>query len=235
MSQLLTIPLAADPYALNAISYPGWHVERQACHFYVGGMLDFFALQIATDPLALSHFFTDALKISAAWPSGNHWASQAPGKKDSWRQIAYTQALAARRGEPLLFAKAALVLLACELAAEDAMSKGTLSTAAQQALGGSGAGVYSFMSIVPAVWNIDGFNQIFYNSLSDAEIDAIVNAAGQSNRHPITEMANGATVTFETAHAVKGVLLNRVGAVRAKPGAYQGRRSASENERLDLN
>lgn len=106
--------------------------------------------------------------------------------------------------------------------------------------------VYDYMRIVPAVYNIDGFNEKKLLLLESAYPNLkpnILNAARQTDAELLDDMAAGWCVSGETATLVKDYLDKHcrqnidhsVGGVRFHPGKKRlGRKHASKHESLDL-
>jgi hypothetical protein len=235
LEELLSEPIPT--YCEGAIlghSYPGWEYDH--CHkarFYVQGFLGFLRLQVVKDTKQLfSKYADEALDVAARETT---WIG-APGPSNVWDELSSNQFRAARNGKAMYWQKAALVILACELAVAAAMSKGRIVRGLSYP-----AEVYSFLKIVPACFNVDGFNARYLDVLLDAHPGATnpIALATRQSKSILEDLTAGYTVTRRTAYAIVNHIAGNypdhpVGPVRGKPGRKLGVKSASENETLDL-
>ena len=160
-----------------------------------------------------------------------------PASGDRWQNCSLNQFRSAKNRKPIYFQKAALVIAACEIVLAERLAS-SKSLRRPTTIGD----LYTNMSIIPAVWNINDFDKPFVKSLLEADAgahDKIRDAAGQSSRTFLDHMASGSTVTAPTAHAVKSYIdLNcptvTCGNVRAKPGVKGGTLNATDFEDLDV-
>jgi hypothetical protein len=234
---LLLVPITHDQPRPSDKSYPYWeedHADKR--HFYLGGFSSFMRSGAVADVKELHEFAADALEVVQDLRG---WTDM-PGPRDAWTEFSYNQVRHAKNGMPLYFQKAAIVLLCCELSIRERLN-GNKERRALKIEHKSGADVYRYMRIIPACWNIDDFNKAYLDRLEDAHPGAkaaLCDAAGQTSIRVIEELADGYTVTRETAAAIKAFIDERypkfpVGRVRARPGKRLGRKHASDKEALD--
>lgn len=233
-ADLLLHPVATDPTDGSGC-YDDWEFDHGSMQrFYVGGMRWYFR-QTGLNANVLAGFRRDALRQVK---KRTDWGSM-PNSNQMWKQdIARPQFNVAARGDPLFFQKAAIILMACELALEEALEEGEEVKDIKKP-----EDIYQKMSIIPACWNVNDFNIGFYEKLRKAEPDVpgkLQNAAAQESASVFEHLSNGNTVTFETAKAVKAEIDGNcgpdfnVGNVRAKPGVKRlGKQKASEFETID--
>ncbi|MET1416810.1 hypothetical protein ABVF61_31430 [Roseibium sp. HPY-6] len=232
---LLFHPIADDPTTSGASCYSNWEFDHGTQpRFYVGGVL-WFMRSTSLNANSLAGYKEEAVQ---AVSDRTNW-SDMPNSNNNWTgQIARQQFNAARNHKPLFFQKAAVIIMACELAAEKMLASGrTLQdiNAAED--------IYRFMSIIPACWNINDFDADFYNqhiAKDKAAQETLRRASKQSQKTVIAELANGHTVTYETARAIKSSIDDdlpdnvNVGDVRARPGKQKlGHKRTSDYEVCD--
>lgn len=217
----------------GAQSYVNWefdHGDKQ--RFYVGGLLWFFR-ETGMNANLLSGYRKKAIKAVA---DRTNWAKM-PNSNQFWKQdIARPQYNVATRGDPLYFQKAAIVIMSCEVAVEDALNEGVSCDEIEIP-----EDIYKKMSIIPACWNINDFNIEFYSRLIDSNGDVkdrLVESSNQESSTVIENLAKGNTVTYNTALSIKNEIDSstgfKVGKVRATPGGRKlGRLRASEFEKID--
>lgn len=206
--------------------YRDWdrdHGERT--QFYVSGYLEFLRTRAVKDTKQLYERFAD--EALSAVPT--EW-KRTIGKGNVWQEIAQNQFRAARNGKAIYVQKAAIVLLAAEHAVDAALKSGR-----NLAKFKAGADVYKVLRIVPACYNIDGFNENFLARLNESTIKSIADKAKQ----PVAllhDLARRQTVTAATAISVLEAAssFGPIGPARGRPGRNLGTKSASENELLDL-
>lgn len=234
---LLFHPIADDPTVAGATCYKNWEFDHGTQRrFYVGGFLWFLGITGLNPNRLADGFKQDAVTVvgkQATW-------STMPNSNNHWQEpLARQQFNLARNQSAIFFQKAALIIMACELAAEKILNSGrTLS-------GVNVPGdIYKYMSIVPATWNINDFNDAFYKdyiSRQPAAIDALQNATAQPQPAVFGDLANGRTVSFEVALGVYNTIGTPAlpasgfkGNVRARPGKKTlGRLRTSEFESID--
>jgi hypothetical protein len=211
------------------ITFPRWEIVLAASpRFYVTEFFAFLAHVGRTDVRFLNEH---AARAHALLKSDTEWT----GFPANWgHALSYNQFRAVRLGQPLLFAKAAEVILTCEVAL-------------QAHYGGKGDGnaereIYGRMRIRPAVYNIDKFSLTMaqLRLLPEMERASMLADAGQDDLDLLEEMAEGYCVTRETAQGLRDSIRNRapnvpIGEVRFKPGQHVlGRKRASTREVVRL-
>lgn len=235
---LLETPIADDPTAPNAKCYDGWgvdHWDRKNIKFYIRGFRWFQTIS-GLDPQKISEHKDEAAKFvkeNTKWPD----QSARPGLWDD--EPARQQFNAAARTRPMLFHKAALIIVTCEIVCATLLKSGRAVsgiTAAEQ--------IYSRLRIVPAVWNIDGFNKDYIKAQEEASPGSLLNlasSAGHDNADIVEDLAGGYNVTWPIAHKIKQEITRndryrvKVGDVRARPGRNRiGQKGASTSENLDF-
>jgi hypothetical protein len=234
---LLLVPITHDRPRKGDASYPYWEEDHgDKRHFYLGGFNHFMRAGAVVDVKELHEFAKDALEIVQDFRG---WTDM-PGPRDAWTEFSYNQVRHAKNGMPLYFQKAAIVMLCCELAIRESL-RGNRARRSLRIDHQSGADVYRYMRIIPACWNIDDFNKTYLDGLESAHPGAkaaLRDAAGQTSIRVIEELADGYTVTRETAARIKAFIDENypkfpVGRVRAKPGKRLGRKHASDKEAVD--
>ncbi len=233
--KLLFHPIADDPSSESAVCYEDWEFDHGRMNrFYVGGFL-WFLRQVDEPPSNLSRFREEAISRIA---DQTNWFEM-PNSGKAWSEgIARQQFNVAKRREPLHFQKAAIIIMACEIAAEAALGQGREMPDINDA-----KDVYTTMSIIPACWNINDFNRDLISRLEklpDA-FDKLKEATGQDSPTVFRHLAVGNTVTWETAAKTHHVISNdfdssfKVGKVRAHPGRGSlGKQKATEFERVNI-
>lgn len=232
-SDLLLHPVNNDPE--NDIAcYNNWEFDHGAIQrFYVGGLLWFFR-QTGMNANTLSGYRKTGIK---AVKERTNWHKM-PNSKNVWTQdIARPQFNTASRGLPMLFQKAAIILMTCEVAVEDGLASGE-----QYDDIASPEDIYGIMSVVPACWNVNDFNRSFYDELKKKEtgvIDLLRDEAAQDQPAVFEHLAKGNTVTYSTAVQVKNAIDQKcaegfsVGKVRATSGKTLGTLKATDFETVD--
>lgn len=232
---LLFHPIADDPTATDATCYPNWEFDHGLQRrFYVGGIL-WFLRSARINANSLAGFKDDAI---VAVRERTDWSNM-PNSNNNWTgQIARQQYNAARNHTPLFFQKAAIVIMSCELAAEAMLANGRVLQDID-----TPQDIYRFMSVIPACWNVNDFNKDFYNQYvakDKAAQEKLKVAATLSQKAVLWDLADGHTVTYETAKAVKEAIDQdfpedvNVGEVRSKPGKKNlGKKRTSDYEFCD--
>lgn len=233
---LLFQPVAADPLAFGALSYHDWefdHVPHQ--RFRVAGLRWFMRLSGITTTKEIVAQKIEAVKLVK---EQTNWASLPVGRGE-WDYCSAPQFGHAANRKPMLFQKCALVIAACELALQKRMaddpSRFQSIDVPQH--------VYTHMSIIPCVWNLNDFGdeqlKILLSKYPTART-SLANAAGQEVRKQFLEaMTVGHTVSYRTASGVKNYINEHfndvpVGEVRVVPGSFLGRLKATEQELVDV-
>lgn len=233
--KLLWEPITDTSPSAGERSYSGWELDHASkSRFYVGGFREFLQLGAVADAQDLyGRFWARTLEVAQT----TGWTSEVPLNNEAWTKLSYNQFRFARLGQALQFPKAALVILACELAVDQAIKDNRTLRMKVSA----GADIYKFMSIIPACWNLDDFNQAYLEGRQKLEprvFERLRDGAGQTSKKVIEDLANGHTVTRDTAMGVKERLVelsaeDAAGDARAHPGNNLGTKSASENESFD--
>ncbi|MFL9841726.1 hypothetical protein ABS767_12190 [Sphingomonas sp. ST-64] len=215
-------------------SFDGWefaHGARQ--RFYVDGM-QWFArtsgIQRAQDLDRYGPLAAETIEHGMTW-------HQMPMSGNNWNDCSDIQFRRARNRHPMFFQKAALVILACELALADRIRVGRVNDKTVTALD-----VYSKMSIIPACWHIDDFDRAALKTLIESDEEALTklrDAAAQTKKTFVEHMVVGHTVTLKTAKAVKKYLDENhphlgVGAINARLSNGLGTKNATEFEHIDV-
>lgn len=232
--ELLLFKIADDPEESDARSYEDWEFDHGASkRFYVGGFRWFMRnTKLNASTLAVKY----KAEVPEALRDRTDWTSM-PDPKNAWSQIARIQFSAASNQKPMFFQKAAMVLMACELAVEE-MLKGNIDTGEIK----KPEDIYTTMSVVPACWNINDFTEEFLEKLgkSSQGVSTLKQSTGLSSK-ALEQVASGYTVTWQTANKIKSTLEEQyhqdvtVGRVRSKPGRKRlGKKAASEYESVDL-
>jgi len=139
----------------------------------------------------------------------------------------------------MVFHKAALVIVSCELALQSLFkSRHEFDDLARP------EDIYTIMRIIPACWSIDSFTANYLSRAAESFSDAIPvlrEAAGQDNNTVIEDLAGGYTVTWHTANSIKHTIdthdgfTEPVDVVRARPGRGKlGNKKASQSELVDV-
>ena len=217
------------------VCYPGWeHHHGSSVRFYCRGYLSFLRLGVVEDTKDLFRRFGE--KAVKAAESETNWTNM-PGPKRVWDEISNNQFRSARNAEAMYFQKAALVILACELAVADALANGKEVRGVRSA-----ADVYSFMKIVPACFNVDGLNEKYVERLTKDRANAVNQIAAAAKQPPsvIIDLSKARTVTRATAEKIVDYVLARpgdydpIGPVRGRPGKKLGIKRCSPDETIDL-
>lgn len=227
---LLSEPIIDHPG--SAECYAGWeHHHGNKMRFYVGGWAWFTKVSGLHRPSDMVPHGELAVEIAG---TATNWLRM-PGPRGIWAQCGLPQFRFVPAVKALYFQKAALILLACELALQDLANRGLLPD------GVSPLDVYVHMAIIPACWHIDDFDKSALdqiNKLPDVKKN-LRETAKQSRRNFIDNLPSGYTVTLRTAVAVKSFCDEHVpslqlGAVNAKPVAPLGTRHASDTETVEV-
>jgi hypothetical protein len=232
---LLFEPIADAPSNAGP-SYTNWEFDHgRTPRFYVGGLLWFMRVSGIPDIQSLAEYGSRAVEEVE---KNTIWAAM-PNSGENWKDCSLNQFRYARLGRAVYFQKAALVIVACEIALTETTNDGRIVDKSV-----SPDDVHHHMSIVPAVWNIDSFNPEYLTDLNHRHPNAkgaLRDAAGQRSTDVIDRMAEGYTVTSSTALDVKKYIDGNfrehpVGNVRAHPGRKRlGRLRATDDEIVDAN
>lgn len=213
---------------------PAWELTHgNKKRFRVGG-LNWFRMTSGIDRAGVLAGYGE--KASEVAEYETTWL-QMPASGDNWNGCSEVQFRHFRNGQPMFFQKAALILLACELALADRIRTGRAREASL-----SPQDVYRHMSIIPACWHIGDFDKAANGALGNEDPQAplrIRDAADQANKTFLGHLAAGYTVTYETASSVKKYLDEfhprlQVGAVSHKSAPPLGIGHATEYETVAL-
>lgn len=246
---LLLRPVDVDP--ANTQAWKGvWATDHGTrLRFYVAG-LDWFltTAKITVDQLAS---FKDDAVVDAnqfGWrKTGGATAMAQREMQPFWEKLSKPQFYSARSREPMQFAKASLVILACELALEERLAKqeaGKLDPKfhIDEAVK-SGAEVYSHMAIVPACWHLSGFGEE-YVERQKALRPTFARDLAQHIRQDdefLKQLASGHTCSHETVAEILKYCSDIAkasevpGEIRVSPGrSVLGTLKAASAEKLSL-
>jgi hypothetical protein len=213
--------------------YDGWLVDHdEEARFFVGGFNRLRALIKRKDAKHFFSFTPEALKL--AEQRGWHEDVSGLDKPASYNQFRKTVLR-----EPMYFGLAVQVIIAAECAVEEAIADGRYS--------GTRFDVYDIMKIVPACFNVDGFNvralSMLQQDIPNFDQD-VLRASAQKSRHLLTLLAEGNCVTRRTARAFRARILTlldgrdldvEINDVRGHPGKKKlGRKNATETEIIEL-
>jgi hypothetical protein len=214
--------LAARPYREGAL--------------YVGGFNAVRSITRRTDAKFYHSFADDAVKIA----SEQGWADEMDGALK--RAASYNQFRnVINLFRPMFFGHAIQVILSCECALEEAIRKERYT--------GNPVDVYGMMKVIPACYNIDGFNEEALKELRDGIDDfdlAVLSGTGQRSANLLDLLADGHCVTRKTARIVRAKTLELldahpkvkvkvgIGDVRGRPGKKLGRKGATTGETIEL-
>jgi hypothetical protein len=153
------------------------------------------------------------------------------------------QILHACAAEPMPFAKAAQVLMTCEIAVEKLLADTKKQHRVPREIT-EPQHIHGYMAILPACSNIDDFSKDYLGKVRSRYGDPTSVLRDQANlrtQQVITDLASGSTVTRVTAETVRTKALERfagpdlsLGQVRSRPGRYLGTGNASLNEQVDV-
>ena len=255
---LLLYPIADDPLSPGATSDEKWAKEH--CleqRFYVGGWEWFVDLTGISIQKLTEYKKRAALEAkSSGWPALNGATGGIVTKaKGQWGAIAPQQFFNVAKNRPVLFPKAALFILACELALSDLLEArenpddpryAALAEEDVQISGEitTGCEVYRHMSIVGACWNINDFNNSYVQKKIELVPTCFLELSSQFDEQQPTalfeEITAGHTITYPTARKIKDYADNtsppEVGDVRAKSGKkLLGTKKAAPSEIVSLN
>ncbi|PDT21822.1 hypothetical protein [Rhizobium hidalgonense] len=207
---LLIRPVLADPDGPG--DWKGsWLLEHGTkLRFYVGG-LDWFLTTAKMTIEQLANYKDEAVVVAqkAGWRRPDGVPPMAQREMSIfWEKLAKPQFYQAKKGESLQFSKAALVILTCELALEDRLSKqkaGRLNPQQhmEEAIDG-GTDVYSHMAIVPACWHVSNLTTEYLekqNALRPSFLRDLAQEIGQEET-AIKEAALGHTLSYGTVRQI---------------------------------
>lgn len=246
------MPVTAEPLAPNARCDSDWTKESAGKQrFYVGGWATFVNLTgIKIDHIVSYKEKAIAEAKAEKWPKMRDASPQiVSGMANDWSTISRPQMFSCGKGRAIIFPKAALFILACELALSDYLANGKgnrnkkAQAASEVAAPESEIWVYNNMGILPAVWNINDFNNSYIEQhlKIDAQfLNRLRDHSEQDNLELFHDLAAGHTVSYETADKIKSYCDNqrgfeKLGKVRARAGkGVLGTKKASENEEVSL-
>lgn len=231
-TELLIEPIGAELDATE--SYRNWEFDHaRTRRFYVGGFL-WFLSQTSLDYTKVSTYREGTAEIAkeATW-------SKMPNSGGDWKHDpSRPQFGVARRGEPLLFQKAAMIIACCELAADHLIAEGRQMNKIH-----CGQDVYSTLSIIPACWHLTNLNADLVQSVKD---DPMLlgqlgdQCAQETPGDLLVDLLSGHTITKDTARNIANFFNDNVKggeSVRAtaKPGRKRlGTKSATKSETFDF-
>lgn len=229
-SELLREPISLEK---GQPSFAGWefaHGSRQ--RFYVDGMQWFIrtsGIQRAQELDRYGPLAAEELEHGITW-------HEMPMSGNNWNDCSDIQFRRARNVKPIFYQKAALVILACELALADRIRVGRVNDKQVTALD-----VYKNMSIIPACWHIDEFDRTALKRLTDADPDVLNklrDRSAQTAKTFVDHLATGHTVTLKTAKAVKRYIDEAqpklgIGSLNARQSNGLGTKNATEFEHID--
>lgn len=247
-SELLTQFIADDPISAKSHMLD-WEEEHVRHPRFILKGFGWFLDNLGMSANAVSEYRTAALEeIEKLTESGAiDWWNMPGTTRDRpryWREMSRQQFNTAAAGGPILYTKALTIIMACDLAAQAKFGKNATVGKVKAPFINKPEDIYVGLRIIPACWNIDGFNT--------ANVEAIVEKnpsfkfdmlqlAGQDNRKDelIDDLAGGSTVTHSTAKKIfdeckrVGYDLGKNPSIRASRGRYLGTKSASFHELVD--
>jgi hypothetical protein len=240
LEDLLLHPVCDDPSASGAECYTDWDRDHVgSARFFVGGIL-WFMRQTRVNSSTLASYADQAAKVvenQTEW----HDIANVRNSDERWREnVARQQFDRAVNRSSQYIQKAATIIVACELCATDMIK--SKNTTLKESIS-KPEDIYKMMSIIPACWNVNDFNQDFMtkvNASGAPHLRTVQHAIGEDSSDVLKDLADGFTVTYPTAkgvfEAVNGELPSEfsVGSVRARPGRRKlGKKRASHNEIVD--
>jgi hypothetical protein len=239
--ELLLEPVIDSPGAslTRFGSYVGWDKDHSvARRFYVAG-IHWFLSETRINQITLYQYRGEAHKRIL---QATNWASM-PDPSNHWNNaLGKPQIAHACKNEPMPFAKAAQVLVACEVALEALFAN---PRDGQKIPGGfkSAQEIYGYMGIFPACWNIDDFGEAYVEEVRSHLIDPYLvlrEATGLRSIDAFVDLTEGATVSRELATTIHRVATERfsasklpLGPVRGKPGKFLGKGPATMKEQVE--
>lgn len=239
--ELLIHPICDNPAAPRGAMDVDWVREHAAKpRFYVGG------LEWLVDLTGLSTETIATYKQAAADEiSRTNWRDNLSPSvlvrqrlRGLWGAIARQQYFEVAKGRPVLFPKAVLFIISCELALQDMIDRRGLPEG-EQAFA-SGAEVYRHMAVVPACWHVTNFDRSYLSSRASGSRDFmrdLSNHAGQARPEVFEDMASGHTVTYSTADLISQFCSQHdlAGSPRCSVGRTAlGTKQASPHEMIGL-
>lgn len=221
-------------------SYEGWETDHSiARRFYVAGIRWLLGSTGLTQATLVNHREKAQERILqiTSWaemddPNG-HWEAS----------LGRPQILHACGSEPMPFAKAAQVLMTCEIAIEDLLSNPKKKNRVPKYIS-EPQHIHGYMGILPACSNIDDFSEDYLKAVQSRfgdPLSTLRDEAGLRAQKVLTDLAKGATVTEHTARAVRESALRKfpgpdlkLGEVRSRPGRFLGTGNASDNEQVEV-
>lgn len=223
-------------------SYVGWDEDHcEARRFYVAG-IQWFRRVTHISQTDLYQFRENAHKRIL---SQTTW-HQMPDPQGLWHEsLGKPQIAKACKGQPIVFAKAAQVLMACELALEKQLEKSREEHRLPESIK-SPQDIHRYMGIFPACWNIDDFGESYIeearrNYRNGDALALLRDEAGLSNQDALFQLATGATVSYGLANEIKRIASTtfatpsvQLGRVRGRPGRFLGKGHATEREEVQV-
>jgi len=220
----------------SADSYGDWLLDHaKKPRFYLAGFTKVRSATRQTDAKYFYAFAERAIEIaqSEGWHKEIDGAFLTPASYNQFRNAAILQ-------RPMYFEHAAQVLLTFECALAAAIERGRYA--------GELSDVYDMVRILPACYNLDGFNAKAVESLRagipNFDVTVLSNM-GQKSKSLLDNLAGGSCVTRKTARALRDKVLNLltsykkidvdIGDVRGRPGQKKlGHKNATTAELVEL-
>lgn len=229
-ADLLIRPIAMEG---GGTSYANWEQDHGSSRsFYVKGFRWFLHASQIDDFNRIAPFSAAAVELVA---KRTNWTSM-PESGTRWNECGSPQFKRARHRGTTYFQKAALIIVACELALEQRI-KDKLPLRTQISM----QDIYQHMGVIPACWHIEEFTpdqaRLLKAQYPEAEL-ALKTECGQEARTFIDHLANGYSTTFETAKKTRDYIATNckkvtVGRVSPMPGRLLGVKGATEFETID--
>ena len=213
--------------------YPDWDFDHGAKRrFFVRGMSWFMRTSRIPDLKSLLKYREEARHIVSKETS---WMNLPRAAKYWDEPLSYNQFRNVEHKKPAYLPKAAMILVCCELALRDQITKGEVKGDLSAEI------IYKHMGIVPAVWSVQGLTPDTLNNLKNLDKSLLYNVARSSGQEEylLDDLARGFTVTRETAESIAAKfneLLpeNEYFTARARPSSRGlGSRNASSREQID--
>ncbi len=232
---------AAGLLSRSAEGAPDWLTDHAiGRRFYVTG-INRFLKETGLDATKLFQYRYDAHRIILEETS---WPQDIPAAREQWQKdLGKPQISLACQQKPMSFAKAAQLLVTCEIAIKDILTGRHRNLSLPTGVDAPEK-IHSMMSILPAVWNINDFTDTLISAIRahyGDPIPHITKGVNLNSSYIITDLTQGHTVTLETATKVRDFVLSNypvpgyaIGEVRAKSGQFLGKKSASLHEGVPL-
>jgi len=240
LEDLLLHPICDDPTAPDAVCYTDWDRDHVgSARFFVGGIL-WFMRQTKVNSSTLASYAEEAARVVESQTEW-HDIVNVRNSDERWREnVARQQFDRAVNRSSQYIQKAATIIMACELCASDLIKSGN---AALKDSISKPEDIYKMMTIIPACWNVNDFNQDFMAQVDSSgapHLKTVQHAIGEDSVDVLKDLADGFTVTYPTAKGVLDAVNSElpseysVGLVRARPGRKRlGKKRASHNETVD--